>query len=43
MVTHDREAAEIADKQFQLDHGKLVQTGGEGFQVIEVPEAQTTA
>jgi len=28
MVTHDAEAALIADKQFRLDHGKLVQTGG---------------
>ncbi len=28
MVTHDAAAAEIADKQFRLDHGKLVQTGG---------------
>lgn len=27
MVTHDAAAAEIADKQFRLDHGKLVQTG----------------
>lgn len=26
MVTHDAEAAEIADKQFRLDHGKLVET-----------------
>ncbi len=43
MVTHDREAAKIADKQFQLDHGKLVQTGGRGFQITEVQEAQTTA
>ncbi|MEO1980009.1 MAG: ABC transporter ATP-binding protein [Fuerstiella sp.] len=31
MVTHDVSAAEIADKQFQLDHGKLVQTGGVGY------------
>lgn len=29
MVTHDVAAADIADKQFRLDHGKLVQTGGE--------------
>ena len=28
MVTHDAEAAEVAHKQFKLDHGKLVQTGG---------------
>ncbi|MGI9430411.1 MAG: ABC transporter ATP-binding protein [Bythopirellula sp.] len=27
MVTHDTEAALIADKHFRLDHGKLVQTG----------------
>jgi len=31
MVTHDAAAAEIADKQFHLDHGKLVQTGGTDF------------
>ncbi|HBV64388.1 MAG TPA: ABC transporter ATP-binding protein [Rhodopirellula sp.] len=30
MVTHDAAAAEIADKQFRLDYGKLVQTGGNG-------------
>ena len=28
MVTHDAEAAEVAHKQFRLDHGKLIQTGG---------------
>ncbi len=28
MVTHDVDAAQIADRQFRLDHGKLVQTGG---------------
>jgi putative ABC transport system ATP-binding protein len=28
MVTHDRAAAEIARRQFKLDHGKLIQTGG---------------
>ncbi|MFK8115220.1 MAG: ABC transporter ATP-binding protein [Rubripirellula sp.] len=28
MVTHDVEAANVADKQFRLDHGKLVQTAG---------------
>jgi putative ABC transport system ATP-binding protein len=27
MVTHDADAAGIADKQFHLDHGKLVQEG----------------
>jgi putative ABC transport system ATP-binding protein len=27
MVTHDAEAARVADKQFQLDRGKLVLTG----------------
>ena len=31
MVTHDTEAADIADKQFQLDYGKLVQTGGDDW------------
>lgn len=28
MVTHDAEAAQIAQRQYRLDHGKLVQTGG---------------
>lgn len=28
MVTHDAEAAMVADKQFRLDRGKLIQTGG---------------
>ncbi len=32
MVTHDTEAAQIAHKQFRLDHGKLVQTGGKNCQ-----------
>lgn len=32
MVTHDVEAARIAGRQFRLDRGKLVQTGGDGFQ-----------
>jgi len=27
MVTHDAEAALVAERQFRLDHGKLVQTG----------------
>ena len=31
MVTHDAEAAAVADRQYRLDHGKLVQTGGDGF------------
>jgi putative ABC transport system ATP-binding protein len=30
MVTHDADAAAIADKKFRLDHGKLRQTGGDG-------------
>jgi putative ABC transport system ATP-binding protein len=32
MVTHDFEAAQIAHKQFRLDHGKLIQTGGPSIQ-----------
>lgn len=28
MVTHDAQAAQIAERQFKLDRGKLVQTGG---------------
>lgn len=31
MVTHDADAAKIADRQFRLDHGHLVQTGGVGL------------
>lgn len=31
MVTHDADAALMADKQFQLNRGKLVQTGGNGY------------
>lgn len=27
MVTHDADAAQVADKQYRLDHGKLVQVG----------------
>ena len=30
MVTHDAEVAAVADKQFNLDHGRLVQTAGAG-------------
>ena len=43
MVTHDADAAEIADKQFRLDHGKLVQTGGTAFEPTVISEAQETA
>ncbi len=39
MVTHDAAAANIADRQFRLDHGKLVQTGGKGFEPAVFPEA----
>ena len=31
MVTHDADAARIAGRQFRLDRGKLVQTGGKGY------------
>jgi putative ABC transport system ATP-binding protein len=37
MVTHERDAAEVAGRQFQLDRGKLVQTGGAGFKSIVSP------
>jgi len=40
MVTHDAEAAQVAHKQFRLDHGKLVRTGGDGFQPTVYAEAQ---
>lgn len=43
MVTHDAAAAGIADKQFRLDYGKLVQTGGVAFVPNVISEAQKTA
>lgn len=43
MVTHDAAAAETALKQFTLDHGKLVQTGGVGFEVSVLNKAQEAA
>ena len=43
MVTHDTEAAQIAHKQFRLDHGKLVQTGGESFRPTVVSERNKSA
>lgn len=39
MVTHDAEASLIADKQFRLHHGKLIQTGGPGSQPAVYPSA----
>jgi len=38
MVTHDAAAAKVAGRQFRLDHGKLVQTGGKGYQPSVFPE-----
>jgi putative ABC transport system ATP-binding protein len=43
MVTHDAAAAAIADRQFRLDHGKLVQTGGKGHRPAVFPEATESA
>ncbi len=43
MVTHDAEAAGIAGKQFRLNHGKLVQTGGSGAEPVIISEARDTA
>jgi putative ABC transport system ATP-binding protein len=40
MVTHDGVAAKIADTQYRLDQGKLVQTGGIGFQPATPPTVQ---
>ena len=37
MVTHDVGAAAIADRQFHLDHGKLVQTNGEPQGIAAAP------
>ena len=42
MVTHDTGAAEVADRQFRLDYGKLVQTGGNGFKPAAVSRTQET-
>jgi putative ABC transport system ATP-binding protein len=43
MVTHEKDAAEVADKQFRLDHGKLLQTGGAGFEPALYPKARESA
>ena len=43
MVTHDREAAEVAGRQFRLDRGKLVQTGGTGLRAVTVDDTRETA
>jgi putative ABC transport system ATP-binding protein len=43
MVTHDPDAAAIAGRQFRLDHGKLRQTGGDGFQPAVYPAAKGSA
>lgn len=40
VVTHDAKAADIADKRFRLDRGKLVQTGGAGFEPAIFSEVQ---
>ncbi len=40
MVTHEADAALLADKQFRLDHGKLVQTGGPGVGPAVFPAVQ---
>lgn len=36
MVTHDAAAADVAHRQFRLDRGKLVQTGGKPFKPIRL-------
>jgi putative ABC transport system ATP-binding protein len=38
MVTHDADAAKIAHKQYQLQHGKLVQSGGSHPAVQSIQE-----
>ena len=43
MVTHDAAAAEIAHKQFILDAGKLVQSGGAGFESSASRQPQEAA
>ena len=43
MVTHDSDAAQIADRQYRLDHGKLIQIGGKGFQPAVYTEKHESA
>ena len=43
MVTHDADASQIAHKQFRLDHGKLVQTGGKAFEPTVISDAPGSA
>lgn len=43
MVTHDAEAAQVAHKQFRLDHGKLVQTGGNSREPSGFTEVQESS
>lgn len=43
MVTHDAEAAQVAHKQFRLDHGKLVQTGGTSREPSGFTEVQESS
>lgn len=43
MVTHDAEAAAIAHKQYRLNHGKLVQSGGSGLATSPVSDLQEAA
>jgi len=43
MVTHDADAAGIADRQFRLDHGHLIQTGATGIVPTIVPKVQESA
>jgi len=40
MVTHDVEAAEIAQRRFRLEHGKLVETNGKQFEPTVYPESR---
>ncbi|HJN65463.1 MAG: ABC transporter ATP-binding protein [Pirellulales bacterium] len=42
MVTHDTEVALAADKQFHLDHGRLVQTGGVGLETSDAYQVQAS-
>lgn len=43
MVTHDPDAAGIADRQFRLDHGQLVETGGDMAESTVITEEQERA
>ena len=42
MVTHDAEAAKIADRQYRLNYGKLIEVDAAAVEPNAVPETQNT-